>query len=249
MQKIVIVNSKGGSGKTTVAVNVAASFAHRDFKPALMDLDPQGSSMRWLQARPESAPVIHGIAGYESRGAATRSWQLQPPPGCNPLIIDSPAGLDSRGLAAVTRGADAILIPVLPSEIDIHAAVQCIANLLLSARSNNTQQKIAIIANRVKANTLGYKKLESFLRSLEIPVLATLRDSQSFTRSAGAGIGIDEMPAWQVRKDLEPWQVLMTWLEERVENGAERRLGGLRSGMGRVALFPTGPAISAKSKR
>jgi chromosome partitioning protein len=213
MKTVVIINSKGGSGKSTLAANLAANYALKGRNPAILDLDPQGSSMRWLQNRPDDLPVIHGIAGYEKKSTVTRSWQLQPPEGTDPLIVDTPAGLERTGLAATSRGADAILIPVMPSDIDIHAAVNCISELLLTTKSDMTQKRIGIVANRVRANTRVYGRLERFLRSLDIPLVATFRDSQNYTRSAELGIGISEMPLWQVRKDMGAWKELLSWLD------------------------------------
>ena len=146
MKKIVIVNSKGGSGKTTIAINLAATLAAGGGKPALLDLDPQGSSTRWLGQRPLDRPTITGIEGFRSNAASTRSFQLTPPNDCTALIIDSPAGLDRRGLEAATRGADAILMPVMSSDIDIHAATHCIADLLLGEKNGAKAKRIGIVA-------------------------------------------------------------------------------------------------------
>ena len=169
MKKIVIINSKGGSGKTTLAINLAATLAAGGGKPALLDLDPQGSSTRWLGQRPTDRPIITGIEGFRNSAGATRSFQLTPPHDCTTLIIDSPAGLDRRGLEAATRGADAILMPVMSSDIDIHAATHCIADLLLGEKSGSKPRRIGIVANRVKTNTRGSKRLENFLKNFDIP--------------------------------------------------------------------------------
>ena len=230
MKTVVIINSKGGSGKSTLAVNLAANLALKGQNPAILDLDPQGSSMRWLQNRPADLPEIHGIAGYEKKSTMTRAWQLQPPEGTNPLIVDTPAGLDKNGLAATSRGADAILIPVMPSDIDIHAAVNCIADLLLTTKSDMTQRRIGIIANRVRANTRVYARLERFLRSLDIPLVATFRDSQNYTRSAELGIGINEMPLWQVRKDVGAWKELNSWLDSTLNDVSNVRAAAQSNG-------------------
>ena len=237
MKKIVIVNSKGGSGKTTIAINLAATLAAEGGKPALLDLDPQGSSTRWLGQRPADRPVITGIEGFRSNGAATRSFQLTPPNDCTALIIDSPAGLDRRGLEAATRGADAILMPVMSSDIDIHAATHCIADLLLGEKSGTKAKRIGIVANRVKANTRGSKRLETFLDNFDIPVVTTLRDSVNFSRSAETGLGLDEMPRSQVQKDLEAWERLVAWVcpTENVSLSASREpRGPMRAGLGGV---------------
>jgi chromosome partitioning protein len=220
MQRIIVLNPKGGVGKTTIASNLAACFAVNGQRPALMDLDPQGSSMRWLRKRPEDSPTIHGIAGFERSAAVTRSWQLRIPADCTSVIIDTPASLDAHSFPEITRGADAVLVPVTPSDIDIHATAKCIADLLLVAKIRRSEQRIGIIANRVRANTLVSQSLMRFLNSLEIPLVATLRDTQNYVRSAEAGVGIFEMPRWQVSQDLDHWQKLTYWL--RARHGAQQ---------------------------
>ena len=215
MQRIVILNPKGGSGKTTLASNLAACYAVSGRKPTLMDLDPQGSSTRWLRNRPPRCPPVHGIAAFEKSVAVTRSWQLRIPAGCTVVIVDTPAALDAQSLPEITRNADAVLVPVMPSDIDIHATAKCIADLLLVAKIRRSEERIGIVANRVRANTLVSQSLMRFLKSLDIPVIATLRDTQNYLRSAESGIGIHEMPRWQASQDLEEWEKLREWLDAR----------------------------------
>ena len=237
MKKIVIINSKGGSGKTTLAINLAATLAAGGGKPALLDLDPQGSSTRWLGQRPADRPIITGIEGFRNSAGATRSFQLTPPHDCTTLIIDSPAGLDRRGLEAATRGADAILMPVMSSDIDIHAATHCIADLLLGEKSGSKPRRIGIVANRIKGNTRCSKRLENFLKNFDIPVITTLRDSVNYSRSAEMGLGISEMPRWQVQKDLEGWERLVAWVSpaHKVrENPSHEARGPMRAGLGGI---------------
>ena len=215
MQRIVVLNPKGGSGKTTIATNLAARYAAAGKCSVLMDLDPQGSSVRWLKKRPSEMTPIHGIAAFERSGSMTRSYQLRIPQDCDVVIVDTPAALEPQRLPEITRGADAVLVPVMPSEIDIHAAAKCIADLLLVGRVSRSQGRIGIIANRVRSNTLITQALLRFLNSLDIPLVATLRDTQNYVRSTQIGAGIHEMPSWQVRRDLEDWQQLGAWLETR----------------------------------
>ncbi|HEX7079945.1 MAG TPA: ParA family protein [Gammaproteobacteria bacterium] len=217
MQRIVILNPKGGSGKTTIAVNLASCYAIADKRPALMDLDPQASAVRWLRKRGNERPAIHGIAGFEKATSVTRSWQLRVPPECSALVVDTPAAIDSRYFPEVTRGANAVLVPVMPSEIDIHATAKCIADLLLVAKIRRSEGRLGIIANRVRANTRVSQALMRFLDSLDIPLVATFRDSQNYVRSAETGVGIFEMPRWQVWQDLDEWEKLLAWLAERRE--------------------------------
>jgi len=215
MQRVIILNPKGGSGKTTVASNLAACFAVGGQRPALLDLDPQGSSMRWLRKRPDDSAAIHGIAGFERTAAVTRSWQLRIPAECGVVVVDTPAAVEPQALPELIRGADSVLVPVMPSEIDIHATAKCIADLLLVAKIRRSENRIGIIANRVRANTLVSQSLMRFLGSLDIPLITTLRDTQNYIRSAETGVGVCEMPRWQVQQDLEHWQPLLAWLTER----------------------------------
>ena len=215
MQRVIVLNPKGGSGKTTIASNLAACFAVAGQRPALLDLDPQGSSMRWLRKRPDDSAAIHGIAGFERTGTVTRSWQLRIPSECGVVVVDTPAAVEPQALPELTRGADAVLVPVMPSEIDIHATAKCIADLLLVAKIRRSENRIGIIANRVRANTLVSQTLMRFLGSLDIPLLTTLRDTQNYVRSAEAGLGVCEMQRWQVQQDLEHWQPLLAWLADR----------------------------------
>jgi chromosome partitioning protein len=215
MQKIVLLNPKGGSGKTTIAINLASYFAVCGLKPTLMDLDAQGSSTRWLSKRAKGQPPIHSIAAYEKNSRVTRSFATRLPLDTERLVVDTAAALEVQGLPDITRNATAVLVPVLPSDIDIHAAAKCISNLLLIAKIRREEQRIAVIANRVKKNTLVYKALMKFLETLHIPVVATLRDSQNYIRAAESGVGLFEMKPNQVREDLEQWLPLIGWLAQR----------------------------------
>ncbi|MGH8399882.1 MAG: ParA family protein, partial [Gammaproteobacteria bacterium] len=144
--RIVVLNTKGGCGKTTLSTNLAGYYASHEFNTALLDMDPQGSSLRWLANRAQKRAPVTGIQGTERGGRVTRSFQLRIPPGTERLIVDTPAGLEPMRLQDVTRGADAILIPVLPSDIDIHAASRCIADLLIAGRIERRADRVAVIA-------------------------------------------------------------------------------------------------------
>jgi chromosome partitioning protein len=215
MQKIVLLNPTGGSGKTTLAVNLASYFAVAGLKPTLMDLDAQGSSTRWLTKRAKGQPTIHGIAGFDRNPRVTRSFAARLPLDTERLVVDTPAALEPQRLPEITRNATAILVPVLPSDIDIHAAAKCISDLLLVAKIRRDEQRIAVIANRVRKTTLIYKSLMKFLESLQIPIIATLRDSQNYIRAAETGAGLFEMKPYLVREDMEQWLPLVGWLAQR----------------------------------
>ena len=217
LNKIVILNPKGGCGKSTIATNIAASYARQGSQPTIMDYDPQASTMGWLDRRPSDLPVIHGIAAYKKSMHATRSWQLRIPDDTVNLIVDSPAGLTHDDLREVTRDAGSILVPVLPSSMDIHAASRCIADLLLVAKIDRRDRKLAVVANRTRKNTKSFARLMRFLDSLGIPIIAVLRDSQNFVRSAEQGVGLVEMQPSRVRPDVEQLEKITTWLDDWAE--------------------------------
>lgn len=217
LHKIVVLNPKGGCGKSTLTVNLAGYLASRSNSVAIMDFDPQGSSMRWLKQRPGNSMPIQGIAAYDLRGSTTRSWQLRVPTDIKYLVVDSPASVPPESLAELTSGAHAILIPVLPSDIDVHAASKLMEDLLLIAKVSRRMGRIGVVANRVRENTVAYRRLMRFLNSLSISVVGVLKDSQNYVHSAAQGLSIHEMHGTKVMPDVERWQPMFEWLEEKLE--------------------------------
>lgn len=238
LNKIVILNPKGGCGKTTLATNIASYYAEGGPMPAIMDCDPQGSSMRWLDKRDAARPPIHGIAAYKKTMQATRSWQLRVPNETVNLIVDSPASITHDDLRELTGDATSILVPVLPSSIDIHAASRCIADLLLVAKVDRRDNKLAVVANRTRRNTKSFDQLMRFLNSLGIPVIAVLRDSQNFVRASEEGIGIVEMQPSRVRDDLEQLQKIADWLDGWQNRRRDSGVAGGRPTSGNVTVLP-----------
>lgn len=224
LNKVIILNPKGGCGKSTLVTNIAVCYARHGKAPAVMDYDPQGSSMAWLTRRPDDLPKIHGIAAYKRSMQATRSWQLRVPNESLNLIVDSPAGLNHDDLRELTRDASSVLVPVLPSMMDTHAASRIIADLLLVAKINRNERKLAVVANRTRKNTKSFAQLMRFLDSLGIPIISVLRDSQNFVHAAEQGIGVLEMQPSRVREDAEQIERIVTWLdgwEQRRQRGLE----------------------------
>ncbi len=223
LRKIVVLNPKGGSGKTTIAINLAAYFAVGGRRTALMDFDPQGSTMRWARNRPQERPYIYSVAAFEHNPRVTRSFQLRMPPEIRQLIIDTPAALTAQRLTQFTRGAHAILVPVLSSDMDIHAVSQLMADLLLVAKVSRRMGRLGVIANRVRENTLAYRRLMRFLEALQIPIVTVLRDSQNYVHAAEQGLGIHELPHSQALKDVEAWAPLIGWVEQRMATALTAR--------------------------
>ncbi|VAW68213.1 hypothetical protein MNBD_GAMMA09-1796 [hydrothermal vent metagenome] len=215
MKRIVVINTKGGCGKTTVSTNLASFYASKGVNVALFDYDPQNSSMRWLKQRSDEKPEIHGVVAHKNAArAVTMSWQLRLPAETERVIIDTPPGLKGLDLIEQIKGVDKILIPVLPSPLDIFATADFIRDLLLLAKVRLNQTGVGIVANRVKKNTVALQSLERFLQSLNIPVVAKLRDTQNYLRAAEEGLGIHELKGKNVYVDRMHWKELMEWLDK-----------------------------------
>ncbi len=216
-RKILVVNGKGGCGKTTLTTNIASYYASRGISSAIMDYDPQGSSLQWLKLRSNhknSDMAIHGISAHQGSGSGmTRSWQLRVPPGTERIIVDAPAGTSGTSLIEMSRNVDAIVVPVLPSPLDMHAAAKFIEELFLVTKVRARNIRLCVVANRVPSNSRAYKNLKQFLDSLNIPFVAKLRDSQNYIMAAEKGQGIHDLTHRRATRDKEQWRKLMQWLE------------------------------------
>jgi chromosome partitioning protein len=228
MRTIMLLNAKGGCGKSTLATNLAAYYAILGKSVVLADFDPQGSALEWLAARSEERPVIRGVAAWKETVRVPRSTDF--------MILDVPAGTRGPQLTALVRRAQTIIVPVLPSPTDIRAAAHFIHALLLLGKIERKQSKVAVVANRVRENTfmedrmeqtIGmfnsnyatintqiYRKLERFLSRLKIPFVATLRDTVNYQIADEQGMSIFELGS-RAAHDLEQWDPLLKWLDSR----------------------------------
>jgi len=207
-----VINPKGGSGKTTVAVNLASYFAANGITTAVMDFDPQGSTMNWLRVRPQHARRIHG-ANAAPQKTGLRSIGMHVPADTRQLIIDAPAGASGLALQEMLSRAHCILIPVAPSPIDIHATANFIRDLLLTGKIRANNIRLGVVANRVRKSTPVYQPLERFLTSLNLPLLARLSDSDVFVNSAETGLGIFEMDFSVSATERGQFQPIVEWVD------------------------------------
>lgn len=208
MRKIMVLNSKGGCGKSTIATNLASYFAsYEGKKVTLVDFDPQGSSLDWLKVRPKILPEIKGINANKESVRFSKDTEV--------VLMDVPARVEGRELASLVKRVETIIIPVLPSPIDIRAGANFIKDLLTSARVSRKETKLCVVANRVRENTLSYHALYAFLKSLKIPFVTTLRDTQNYIHAEEKGVGIFEMAPSKVWQDLEQWDPLIKWLRSK----------------------------------
>ncbi len=220
MQRIIITNSKGGCGKSTIATNLAAHLAPGR-SVSLFDYDPQGSAMHWLKLRGEQFARIHGVAAHRrAANGTTDAYHLRLPRDTDYVICDTPAGMVGPTLAQAVQSADVVLVPVLPSPIDIDAVTHFVSELLLTGKARSFHVRIGVIANRVRANTVMYRTLTQFLKTLNIPFVAALRDSQHYIKAAELGVGTNELGAPLRKLDEQQWRMLAQWIDEAPRSDA-----------------------------
>ncbi len=208
MRHIMVINAKGGSGKTTIATNLASYFANQNKNVTIVDYDPQGSSLDWLAARSSAKPPIIGIAGFNKKAE-------KPKRNTDIVIMDVPAAVHGTELTRLIRKAETILVPVLPSPIDMRAATHFLDELKKSAPVAQKKAKVALVANRAREITNIAWELEEFLSTQKIPYLTMLRDNQNYVRAAERGLGIFEMGPAATAVDREQWSPIIKWIKSK----------------------------------
>ena len=208
MRSIMVLNSKGGSGKSTIATNLASYYASQGDKVVLVDCDPQGSSLEWLASRPAGRSQISGIDGSASGFRVPRSADY--------VVYDTPAAVYGAALSGLLRRAQSVIIPVLPSPIDMRAATPFIESVLENGRVARKETRVALIANRCRENYNIYHQLDNYLRKVrKAPFLSVLRETQNYVRAAERGLGVFELAPYSVRRDLDQWEPVLRWLKSK----------------------------------
>ncbi|MDH3533332.1 MAG: ParA family protein [Gammaproteobacteria bacterium] len=208
MRHIMVLNAKGGCGKSTLATNIAAYFANEGASVALADYDPQRSSLDWLERRPENRPAIAAVAAFED-------GLRHVPRSADIVVSDAPARTHARELTDLVRHAETIVVPVLPSTIDMQATSTFLQELQSVGKVQNKQVKIGALANRVRDNTLIFDDLDEYLTKARVPYIAALREAQNYVRAYTRGIGIFELPEYLAWPDWNEWEPLTAWLRSK----------------------------------
>ena len=205
MRHIMVLNAKGGCGKSTLATNIASYFANEGASVALADYDPQRSSLDWLDRRPENRAKIAGVAGFDG-------GLRHVPRTADFVIIDAPARSHGSELTDLVKHAETIVVPVLPSTIDMQATTKFLEELKDIGKIERKQAKIGTVANRVRDNTLIFDELDEYLLKARTPYIAALRDAQNYVRAYTRGLGIFELPEYLAWPDWDEWKPLTAWL-------------------------------------
>lgn len=208
MRHVMVMNAKGGCGKSTLATNIASYFATEKYQVALADYDPQRTSLDWLEARPQDLPKVTGVAAYDDGlRAVPRDTEI--------LIIDAPARTHGSEMNELVRRAETIIVPVLPSPIDLKACAHFMGELLELGKVQRQQARLAVVANRVRENTLMFEELDAYLGKLKVPYLSALRQSTNYLRAFQRGMGIFELPEYLAWPDWKQWEPITKWLDSK----------------------------------
>jgi len=205
MRRIMVMNAKGGCGKTTLATNIAGHYAAKGQDVILVDFDPQGCSMDWLSKRGKDRPAIRGIHARDPGRHLPENADL--------MVFDAPARVHAGELSQLLKITETVVLPVLPSPIDIDAANAFLKELQSSPPYKNKKVKVGLVANRVRDNTGMSYELDSFLDKKRLPYVAYLREAMNYIRAFMRGLAVSELPPYLAKKDWAQQKMLFDWLD------------------------------------
>ncbi|MBN8728381.1 MAG: ParA family protein [Xanthomonadales bacterium] len=209
MLKILVASSKGGAGKTTLATTLASAFAVAGRNTVLVDADRQASALRWAGRRAAGAHPVLGLPGLR------RDWPRQIPADAERVVVDSPAGIRVVDIAPWLDALDALLVPVLPSVIDLEASEPFLAELAAVPAIRNGRVRVGLVANRLKPWTNASRLAVEAMAALPFPLVAEVRDTQGYVLAHALGRGLFDYQSGQVRAHQDDWNPLLRWLERR----------------------------------
>ena len=208
MKTWLVACSKGGVGKTTIATHLAAEAAVGGLRTALVDADPQGSATRWCERRAGMASAVLPVDG------TSKSWRKRLPEDTQRVVVDTPAGAMERELEPFLDVADALVVPVQPSALDIEAAVRFLESVGRHPRVRKGKLRLGLVGNRLKPHTNASQQALEILRGWPFPLVAQLRDSQAYVVLTGLGKSLFDYPSAQVREHQADWEPLLRWLKK-----------------------------------
>lgn len=184
---IAVVNQKGGSGKTTISMQLAGALARRGNKILVVDADPQGTATRWAASAEDQTPFPASVVGLSAANNKVHREvkKFVDDYGC--IIIDCPPAADSPVPQSALLIADLALVPLIPSPLDIWAAVG-IRQVITNVSDINEILKARLVMNQCQPNTTLAQEALDVLPEFGIELAKTyLRHRQVYRQSAVFG--------------------------------------------------------------
>ncbi len=208
MQVIVVASSKGGAGKSTLSTNLAAHFALQGKRTVLIDADRQKSATHWCEKRAGLESAVLPIDGSK------KGWKKNLPSQTDVVIVDSPAGAMGDDLEDFLELATAVLVPVLPSTIDLEATVPFLNSLATTARVKKGKLPVALVGNRLKPWTGASQQAITQIKAWPYPVVGELRDTQAYVLMVALGKSVFDYHSEQIRNHQADWAPIFKWLKK-----------------------------------
>lgn len=202
---ILVTNTKGGCGKTTIATNLAAAFASAGFATGLADVDRQKSSLGWLANRPTTAAPITGL---DWRKATSKL-----PAGLQRLVIDAPAGVRIAHVEDLLKSADLVIVPVLASVFDERSTSRFLTKLERVKPIAKGKKDLFVVANRQRARQRSTQRLRDALVDLGVAPTAELGDRAVYTELAEGGLGLFDVAPSRAAAGRADWLPLLRAIE------------------------------------
>lgn len=206
MKTVLVAGSKGGVGKTTIATHLAAHAALAGQRTVLVDADPQGSATRWAERRAGLESAVLPLDG------GRKDWRRKLPDDTQQVVVDAPAGAMAGDLERFLDKIDAVVVPVLPSALDIEATVPFLNSLAKLPRVRKGDLRVGLVGNKLKPWTNASQQALELFKAWPYPLVAQLRDSQAYVVLTGLGKSLFDYHSQQVRDHQEDWQPLLRWL-------------------------------------
>lgn len=213
MFRILVASAKGGVGKTTISTTLAGFYALAGKRTVLVDADPQGSALSWCGKRQVEGGQVLALDGTR------RSWAQRIPDKAQRVVIDAPAGAMPENLAAHIALADAIVVPVLPSVLDMEATVRFLNALADVPRVAGGELPVGLVANRLKPRTQASQQVVEQLSQWPCELVAQLRDTQAYVLLSGLGKCLFDFRSENVREHQKDWEPLLRWLKRVRKRG------------------------------
>lgn len=206
MRRVLVANTKGGSGKTTLATNLAGYLAQLGHTVVLEDIDRQQSAGDWLARRPSSALKLFDAAHLGRSAMQKADW----------VIVDSPGGLKDKRISDAVTEADLVLVPIAPSAFDIGAADDFLQVLAEEKAIRKHKTFVGLVGMRVTPRTKSAERLAAFMAETGFDVLSMLRTSQIYVTAAEEGLSIFELKHSLKEVDIAQWNPVTDWI---LQNG------------------------------